>query len=338
MRKARIIEEMSAYYHVVSRVVGREFVFSETDEREKFRKTLRAVEGFSGVQVLTFVIMSNHFHVLLHVPDKQEVSDDELGRRMKYLYAEERVDEFMAKLKILRDVGQNETAERMKRSYVRRMYNLAEFVKSLKQRVSLSYNRRHGRVGTLWEERYKSLLVDGEVGALKAVAAYIDLNPVRAGLAKDPKDYRFSGYGEAMGGGIQARAGLGQVVGGGPSDWGEVSGEYRQLLYLKGEERGVKENGSPVRPGYSEAEVEEVLKAKGKLSLNEILRCRVRYFADGVIFGSRSFVEERYLKYRERFSEKRETGARPMKGGDFGGMYTARQLRVDVMGVPVVAG
>ncbi len=60
MRKARIIEEMSAYYHVVSRVVGREFVFGETDEREKFRKTLRAVEGFSGVQVLTFVIMSNH--------------------------------------------------------------------------------------------------------------------------------------------------------------------------------------------------------------------------------------------------------------------------------------
>ncbi len=49
MRKARIIEEMSAYYHVVSRVVGREFVFGETDECEKFRKTLRAAEGYRHV-------------------------------------------------------------------------------------------------------------------------------------------------------------------------------------------------------------------------------------------------------------------------------------------------
>jgi hypothetical protein len=51
------------------------------------------------------------------------------------------------------------------------MYDLAEFMKALKQRVSISYNRRHARVGTLWEERYKSVLVDGSPGGLSAVAA-----------------------------------------------------------------------------------------------------------------------------------------------------------------------
>ncbi|MEI6789528.1 MAG: chemotaxis protein CheW, partial [bacterium] len=70
---------------------------------------------------------------------------------------------------------------------------------------------------------------------------------------------------------------------------------------------------------------------------NEILRCRVRYFTDGVIFGSRTFVEDRFLKYRKNFGAKRETGARPMKGADFGSLCTARELRLNVYGGGVPA-
>ena len=53
---------------------------------------------------------------------------------------------------------------------------------------------------------------------------------------------------------------------------------------------------------------------------------------DGVILGSRVFVEDQYRKNRGLFSEKRETGARPMKGAEYGGLCTVRQLRVDVYG------
>ena len=261
MRKARIVEVTAAYYHVVSRVVGRERLFHTAEERERFTKIMRQVEGFSGVQILAFAVMSNHFHVLLYVPERQEVSDRELERRMRFLYPDGRVHDFMSGLAALREAGQHDTAERMKRLYVKRMYDLADFVKTLKQRVSIGYNRRHNRVGTLWEERYKSVLLDGEVGALKAVAAYIDLNPVRAGLVSDPKEYRYSSYGEAMGGSKLAREGLGQVVGGGESDWNAVSGEYRQLLYIKGEARGITESGLPVRSGYSGEQVKAVMAA-----------------------------------------------------------------------------
>jgi len=332
MRKARIVEVTAAYYHVISRVVGRERLFGTAEERERFTKTMRQVEGFCGVQILAFVVLGNHFHVMLYVPERQEVSDRELERRMRFLYPDGLVHDFMSGLSALREAGQNDTAERLKRPYVKRMNNLAELVKTLKQRVSIGYNRRHNRVGTLWEERYKSVLLDGEVGTLKAVAAYIDLNPVRAGLVTDPKDYRFSSYGEAMGGAKLARAGLGQVVGGGESDWIAVSREYRQLLYIKGEARGMTESGTPVRPGYSVEQVKAVMAARGRLPLNEILRCRVRYFTDGVILGSRVFVEDQYRKRRGFFSEKRETGARPMKGAEYGGLCTIRQLRVDVYG------
>ena len=153
---------------------------------------------------------------------------------------------------------------------------------------------------------------------------------------KDPKDYRFSGYGEAMGGSKQARAGLGMALGE-PKEWSAVSGRYRQLLYVSGEASGVREGGRPMRAGFDIKTVESVVALKGKLPLNEILRCRVRYFTDGAILGSKAFVEEALLRHRAHFSAKRDGGAKPMKGGEWGDLFTARQLRVDIMGFPAPA-
>ena len=87
----------------------------------------------------------------------------------------------------------------MRRLLIGRMGSLPMFVKMLKQRYALGFNREHDRVGTLWEGCYRSVLVEPSREALLAVGAYIDLNPVRAGMVKDPKDYRWSGYGEAVG-------------------------------------------------------------------------------------------------------------------------------------------
>jgi putative transposase len=56
----------------------------------------------------------------------------------------------------------------------------------------------------LWEDRFKSVIVESGVAA-RTIAAYIDLNPVRAGMATDPADYRWSSYGEAVGGGTEGQ-------------------------------------------------------------------------------------------------------------------------------------
>ena len=66
-------------------------------------------------------------------------------------------------------------------------------------------------------------------------------------------------------------------------------------------------------------------------------RITVRYFTDGAILGSRAFVEEAFLRHRGHFSMKRDVGAKPMRGGDWGDLFTARQLRVDVVGFPAPA-
>ena len=65
------------------------------------------------------------------------------------------------------------------------------FLRLVKQRFTQWYNKRQGRSGALWEDRFKSVLVEGAGPALSAMAVYIDLNPVRAGIVDDPADYRW---------------------------------------------------------------------------------------------------------------------------------------------------
>jgi AAA+ ATPase superfamily predicted ATPase len=73
-----------------------------------------------------------------------------------------------------------------------RMQNLGEFMKGLLQRFTQWFNRAHSRTGRLWEDRFKSLIVEDGTAA-KTICAYIDLNPVRAEMVKDPAYDRGTG-------------------------------------------------------------------------------------------------------------------------------------------------
>lgn len=337
MRGARIKEEGAGYYHIISRVVDRRMVFDD-NEKERFCRIMRAAEAFSGVEILTHCTLSNHFHILAHVPERTEVSDELFISRLRHLYRRPQVMGIAARLAELRDNGQHEEADALKAGYTYRMYDLSEFAKTLKQRVSMSYNRRHHRKGTLWEERFKSVLIEGHADALSKVASYIDLNAVRAGVVNDPKDYRFCGYGEALAGSKRARAGLRHVMRtlNRPSSWNDASKDYRKLLYMIGEQRGTTRTGARLTPGFRPEKVDAVVEAGGSLPMNQLLRCRVRYFTDGAVLGSRAFVEEVFNRHRQRFSAKRKTGARPMTGGQWGDLCTARRLRLQVISPPEI--
>ncbi|MGE4183343.1 MAG: transposase, partial [Limisphaerales bacterium] len=72
MARLRIPEDRAAgYYHCISRVVDRRFIFG-APEKEHFIALLREYERFCRVRVLTFCIMSNHFHVLVEVPKRPD--------------------------------------------------------------------------------------------------------------------------------------------------------------------------------------------------------------------------------------------------------------------------
>jgi hypothetical protein len=197
-------------------------------------------------------------------------------------------------------------------------------------------------------------------GALRTMATYIDLNPVRAGITDDPGKYRWSGYAEAMAGveeavegivkltGMSAENVYGREVGRVGSDAAlphraaaprrETGAQrkrrqlralvvYRQLLGIVGRPR-VREDGVEVRRGVS-AKVQARLEAESGVRREQLMK-QVRHFTAGVIFGSRAFIDEWFERnrdwFRGRSREHRKTGARKI-GRDWKQLYTLRQLR-----------
>lgn len=336
MRQARLKASRQlpvGYYHCISRVVNREFVFGE-EEKEVFVRMMRQYERFCGVRVVTFCVMSNHFHILLEVPRRPETlpDDEALVRLLGGVCGKLVTGTVGQRLRMLREAGAEAEAEELRESYFCRMWDVSFFMKSLKQRFTQWFNRKHGRKGTLWEERFRSVLVEGSGEALATMAAYIDLNPVRAGMVGDPKDYRWCGYAEAVAGKKEARRGMAVIVEylkGGNCKGEAMFAEYRLWLFGLGEEKGQAENGGgPLKRGFSRKRIAEVLERKGRLSRWEMLRCRVRYFADGAVIGSRGFVDAVFRENRERFGPKRKDGARRLRDVDAGTLYALRDLRI----------
>ncbi|MCX6876564.1 MAG: transposase, partial [Verrucomicrobia bacterium] len=346
--------EQPVIYHCVTRVVDRRMALGKED-KEKLRTFMRMQENFTGCRVLAYCIMCNHVHLLLEVPPLPMggLSDEELLKRLAASCSEAEVVVVAKRLAEYRQPGGggDEAARELHESYTYRMHDLGEFMKALLQRFSRWHNAKHGRTGTLWESRFKSVLVEDGM-ASRTMAAYIDLNPVRAGMVTDPADYRWSSYGEAMGGGAKgngkkARAGLVRALmahRGYEADarhWaGKVSKEYRMMLLAEGEEKLKEVSGAGggvevkvVRKGMRKEDVEAELaqlERSRDVTLGKMLRCRVRYFSDGAVLGSREFVDGVFRACRERFGAKRKSGARKLRGSAVaaaGTLWSVRDLQ-----------
>lgn len=325
-------------YHVMSRTCGGLKLFG-AEEKEGFRKVMRLMSRFSGVQVLTYAILDNHFHILARVPsrtrflkqfedreaDYEGAGEDRLLEHLLILYSEAYVRQVRREIAWMREQGMEGDVQKFLEKYKRRFCDLSLFVKEVKERFSRWFNKKHERRGTLWMDRFKSVLVeDGE--ALRTMSAYIDLNAVRAGMVEDPKDYRWCGYAEAVAGSKRARRGLCQVMEVPQDSWSDTavnqSGQrgsgswYRCWLMTDGEEvvvdEGDKYDQVKARVGIPKAKVAKALEKGGLLTSPELLCCKIRYFSEGIALGSKGFVDEWYEKSREHFSPKRKKGAQPI--------------------------
>jgi REP element-mobilizing transposase RayT len=379
MRQARWLaewrnsESKPVFYHCISRIVDRRFVLGAR-EKEKFRTLMRMYEKFSGCRVTSYCLMDNHFHLLLEVPPMPKnglsdaglsntgLTDAELLQRLSALYNEAFVATVAKELadarKLVKDGLADESivVAQIHERFTYRMHDLGEFMKGLLQRYTQWHNRIHERSGRLWEDRFKSVIVEDGVAA-RTMAAYIDLNPVRAGLVKDPAEYRWSSYGEAIGGGAKgngktARAGLVRAWGahkGMLADaalWsGEISRSYRKMLMAhavgKTSEsigpdgslvRKTTRKGIPKDPHKKLTPEEQAVKQQrdGEIPFARMLQHRIRYFTDGAVIGSRIFVDEAFANSRTRFGPKRNSGARKMRGNASAAsplIYSMRDLR-----------
>jgi len=345
--RRRVLGGMEAdyCYHVMTRTVGAERIL-DAEDLEALRIIVRKMAQFSGVKIMTYCLLENHFHLLLRVPSRESFlqkfedkrnKDGELleGEGMgevrlldhlSTLYSKAYMKQLQRELADLRERGLEEAAEVFLEKYKRRFCDLSLFVKEVKERFSRWYNRKHERIGTLWSGRFKSVLVEDGV-ALRAMAAYIDLNPVRAGIVEDPKDYRWCGYAEAVGGSRQARRGLCLVMDMPLDTWedrrNQRTGEmergsgawYRCWLMLDGkqvkENDGTQANYVKIRKGVPSQMADEALQNQGMLPPAELVLHRAKYLSEGVAIGSQSFVASLFVKHRNLFGVQRKIEAKP---------------------------
>jgi len=307
-----VLKEKPALYHCVSRVVDKRKILGFA-EKEKFVQYMREYEAFCQVRILTYCVMSNHFHILVEIPDPPEDrgkswSDERFLEHLATRYRGEELIPIAAKLAKLRKENRHREAEEYRDKFFARMWDLSWFIRLLKQRFAQWYNYRGNpdgkkRDGYLWSDRFRSVIVESGRAA-RAMAAYIDLNPVRAGVAEDPADYRWCGYGEAAAGGRQARDGLRlllfeffaqylreDLAAQKTLKWSDAALVYRWMMFLDGEENF--RNLSKGRAGVPHAKVLKALAESGEFDELELRfhRERMRQFSEAVAMGGDAFVD-----------------------------------------------
>jgi len=299
-----LVKGPNVAYHVVSRTALDGFVLGP-QEKDHLLSLIRWLSSVFFVEVYGFCIMGNHFHLLCRMLSHEDFSDEEVLRRVKRYYGDRRKIENLPSEKIF--------------YWRNRLSDLSRYVQEIKQRFSRWFNKRKGRKGYFWADRFKSVIIEtGE--ALLNCLAYIDLNPVRAGLVRRPEDYRWCSLAYHLGTGnkggfLSTDLGVADFTNKG---YRERIGLYREYIYEKG---GLAEKSVGTIP--QEVFFEERKKSY-RLSRKEVFRRRVRYFTEGLIIGSREFVRETTEKIREILKLKRKR--RPRKIGLLEGLYSFRAV------------
>ena len=335
-------------WHCFSRIIDRNYLLDDP-AKDFFLKTLRAYEDLLGVEVLTFCLMTNHFHLLVRVPHRPEGLDvpvEVILARMERAVGEHAMKLIRRDLAFWETTGNKDAIEQWRQRQLKRMFSLSEFIGCVKQRFTRWHNAKTGRRGTIWEERFGSVVVEEEERALRTMAAYIDLNPVRAGMVADPADYRWSGYAEAMAGKARARRGVVRIIGqmawpraaaADAKPWGDdffpkmvetrALVFYRAILGGQGAARK-REDGSVIRRGLSEKVRDKLTTASERRVRAEVLMRRVAHFTRGMMFGSREFVDGWFEVNRSivkgRSQLERKQGSRSLRQPAVRGLYALR--------------
>jgi len=204
----------------------------------------------------------------------------------------------------------------------RKWASLSEFVKEIKQSFSRYYNKRHHRRGTLWAERFKSLIVENGESLINCLA-YIDLNPIRAALVNRPEDYRWSSLGyhiqtENKDNLLSLDFGLKEF---GVMDSSERLRRYRRYVYEAG---ALKRADGKSSTTIDKKVLEKERKTDFEITRLHRFKYRTRYFSDSGIIGSKEFVSNNYRRFKHLFYSKHEKKPKPIKGLD--GMYSLKRL------------
>jgi len=309
-------------YHTMSRIaLDKKFTDSEKDTLVKI------IHHFTKIyftQVYSYCVMGNHFHLIVQMLDNKDCSSKDFKTRYnRYKKGIEFIPRY--------NIHKEEDIKKLKEKWT----NISELLKDIKLTFTRYYNEKNYRRGFLWGGRFKSVLLQ-KGDALINCMAYVDLNPVRAGLVKIPEQYRWSSL-------------FYHVVKKNRSNWlslnyanpntdkfcpfnkpknyNEKLVFYRKYMYQIGKEKYYKIDGgevisaSPIpEDAYKQAENNGF-----QYTYKEQFMHRCRYFSDSLIIGSHDFVKVIHSQYKNKLFDKRKRRFPKMRG--FENIYSMRELK-----------
>jgi len=251
------LRNMEFSVHIMSYTAGKESLLKEK-EREQLVRTIERFSQLFFVQVVGYCVMDNHFHLLVKTKKHEDYSDEEIIERLIAHYGVKKFEECYA--------------DKPMYYYRQWLSCISNYVQMIKKTFSNWFNKRRNRVGTLWGERFKSVLVE-EGGGLLVCMSYIDMNPVRKGFIESPEQYKWSRYGRTINNKIEEKS-FYTYEGTGMTDI------FAYSDYLN--EYGRQDRSFQGKKG----------KIEGKASLRD--RLMEKLIERGVAIGSKEFIAKNY--------------------------------------------
>ena len=186
--------QQTPYYHCINRCVRRSFLCGEdhlTGKNYEHRKVwiverLALLSRIFAIEVAAYAVMSNHYHVVLRV-DKDsalKLNDQQIAVRWRKLYQWPLLVENY--LKGQTDAAETDKAQQIIQKWRNRLHDISWFMRCLNEHLARKANKEDNCTGKFWEGRFKSQALLGEAAVLTCMA-YVDLNPIRAGVADTPE-------------------------------------------------------------------------------------------------------------------------------------------------------
>jgi len=277
------------------------FPFGDT-EKEYLASVIKRLSRVYFSEILGFCCMGKHFHLLGRMIPEADFTDKEIKKRYELCYEKDK-----------------DFAEGQIPFFQTKWSSLSEFVKEIKLGFSRYYNRRHNRRGFFWGDRFKSVIVENGQTLINCLA-YIDLNPVRAGIVEKPEEYRWNSIGYHVQTNNKDRFlsldfGLKEFN---VLDADEKLRLYRKFLYEKSS--NTAEKGSQI----AEKTVEKKRRKDFKINQVDRFRYRTRYFSDSGIIGTKEFVTQNYQRFKHHFQSKNDKIPQLISGLD--GVYSLKRL------------
>ncbi|AUI87668.1 transposase [Vibrio azureus] len=205
-RSTLINVEATPYYHCISRCVRRSFLCGFDEYSRKcfehrrgwIEKRLILLAQSFCIDVCAYAIMSNHYHLVLHINTKNadKLSYIEVAERWLSLH---RAPALITRFLSGEPLSSAEKARSIEiiEHWRKRLVSISWFMKLLNQYIAAEANREEGCTGHFWEGRFKSQALLDEK-ALAAAMAYVDLNPIRASVADTPESSDFTSVKERI--------------------------------------------------------------------------------------------------------------------------------------------